>query len=288
MKLEEKSDLEELKKIKSEILVLKKDFLLNRQNKEKYFSQGEENSKKINDLYLEIKEIEKNHNLDELNSELKCVKEEFDSLKLTLDEKEKIFQNLNTYSKKMLDNKIKGNFDSKKKLEEKKKLEFKLETHVSTLKEEADINKKIQEIDKEILEGLDFEDKDYGGAKKDLKLTKKKYFICEKRIRSLYKKIRLASKEKKAKYTLISEIKKDKKKDFENFRKFKKIYLEILKKLKEKFEEEKKFSKEVGGNSDFDNNKSESLRKAQKEVEEKILNQKELTTEDFLILQTKK
>ena len=279
----------ELKKIQDEISVLKKDLFSKKEVKEKFFSQGENYFEQINKLYEEVKEIEKNHNLEELNLELKKSKENCEELKVELVSEEKNFEDIRINSKKNLNKNFKKDIDSKKKLEEKEKLEFKLQTQVSTLKEEADINKKIQEINCNLLETNKSDE--YTSAKKKLNSIRKKFFLAEKEIRSLYKKIRLASKEKKVKYSQIKEIKVLKKNAYDEFRKIKKECLELSKNLQEKFENERKILEDLGENQPketINRQLKHNIKKAQMEVEEKLSKKKELTTEDFLILQAKK
>ena len=77
----------ELKDVQTKIKDLKSSFSTKRDSKEEFFAQGEQYSEEINTLYDEVKEIEKENNLDKINEELDAKKAQHEELKAQLEVK---------------------------------------------------------------------------------------------------------------------------------------------------------------------------------------------------------
>ena len=84
----------ELKEVQQNIKDLKSSFSTKRDSKEEFFAQGEQYSEEINTLYDEVKEIEKENNLDKINEELDVKKVQYEELKTQLKEVETKFKNV--------------------------------------------------------------------------------------------------------------------------------------------------------------------------------------------------
>ena len=288
---------DELNKVREQIKILKKDFSQKKINKEAHFTKGEEYSTKINSLYEEIKIIETENNLDKINKDLEAKKVEFEKFKAKLLDVEKEFKDIIKNSKTEFKPKIRTvSVDKAKK--DLKKLDLQLQTQVLSLDKESELIKKQEEL-KEFIdkhnptpEGSEEVIK----AKKELNSIRRKFNNSERRIRSLYKQIRLISKDKKKKYKEIDSLRESKKKAFEEFRIHKKEYSLVSNNLKELFKKEEESMKELGEtipqrkkySSNGNNNFDKQIKAKQKEVEKKLMKKGGvLTTEDLMLFQKK-
>lgn len=285
----------ELNTVRAEIKKLKSEFSKKRNEKEGHFKQGEDYSIEIDKLYNEVKTIETEFGLEKINEELESKKKEYDELKTQLDKAEATFNEVKKTSPKVTgpNNPIIKTISVEKAKSEIKQLETSLQTQVLSLDKESGITKRVTEL-KEIVsshKGEELSDSgsnsDFKTAKKELFSVKKKFINAERRIRSLYKQIRLVSKEKKKKYKLIDDLRAQKKVAFDEFKVQKKSYSELGKTLKDLFKKEEDFLTELG-ESIVQRKKVRhvELKAKQREVESDFLKKgKTLTTEDLLMLQ---
>lgn len=283
---------EELNKIRTEIKKLKSDFSKKKNEKEDHFKRGEDYSKEIDTLYEEVKTLEKEHGLDKINEELEIRKKEHLELKSKLDELEKQVGSIKTPSSNASQRPAIKTISSSKAQSEIKKLETQLQTQVLSLDKEGEIARKISELKGMVTNIVgDFSgDDSFKNARKDLRNVKKKFVNAERRIRSLYKQIRLISKEKKKKYKLIDDLRIAKKKAFDEFKSHKKTYGDVGKVLREFFKKEEELLTKLGESPVQKRRIAEkSLKVKQKEVEDKLMTKGQtLTTEDLLMLQSRK
>ncbi len=287
---------DELNKVQSEIKKLKSDFFSKKDEKEGFFTKGEDYSNQINDLYEEVKKIEQEHHLDKINEDLDSRKEELDKLKLEIEAAEKKFEDVKKSSKSAVKKPVIRTVSVDKAKKEIKALDLKLQTQVLSLDKEQELIKKISEL-KELVDkqgggaGHNFvESPELREAKRELNSLRRKFNNYEKRVRSLYKQIRLVSKEKKQKYKRIDELRDLKKKAFEEFRLNKKDYSAIGKELKTLFKKEEELLSELG-ESPVQKKKQvdKQIKERKKELEDKLMKKGGvLTTEDLLIFQSKK
>ena len=287
----------ELNTVRAEIKQLKSEFSKKRNEKEGHFKQGEDYSIEIDKLYNEVKAIETEFGLEKINEELESKKKEYDELKTQLDKADAKFNEVKKTSPRVTGTNnpaIKTISVEKAKLEIKQ-LETSLQTQVLSLDKESGITKRVSEL-KEIVanhkcdESTDGDsNSDFKTAKKELFAVKKKFINAERRIRSLYKQIRLVSKEKKKKYKLIDELRAQKKIAFDEFKIHKKSYSELGKTLKDLFKKEEDYLTELGESIvQRKRVRHVELKAKQKEVESDFLKKgKKLTTEDLLMLQMK-
>ena len=283
---------EELNKVRNEIKSLKGVFSKKKDEKEGHFEKGEEFSTKINELYDEVKKIEGENNLDMINEELDSKKKELEELKTSVTGFETKFEEARQ-SQKTTQKPVVKTVSIEKAKSELKKLDLKLQTQVLSLDKESEVIKKMDEL-KGIVGQFSGEssgeDSEVKTVKKDLNSARRKFSNIERRIRSLYKKIRLISKEKKKKYKLIDDLRDQKKKSFEEFRSQKKEYSGLGKDLRELFKQEEELLLQLGESPVQRKRQSEkNLKAKQKEVEDKLMKKGQiLTTEDLLMLQSKK
>lgn len=285
---------DELEKVRLEIRELKREFSKKRDEKESHFSKGKDFSKEIDALYDEVKKIEEESGLDKINEELESKKKECEVLKGRIDELESKFTQLRASSKKGEG----GSFSKKRatigKLKnELARLDMKLQVQVLSLKEESELIDKIKSLKREISEivGVKTEggEDEFGNVKTQLKSVRRDFIEAERSIRSLYKKIRLISKEKKKRYKRIDEIKDEKKKTMDLFREHKKEYSKLGKKLKALFKKEEELMEKLGESPVNKKKEFDKIFKAKRrEVEDKLMKKKGvLTTEDLLMFQRK-
>jgi uncharacterized coiled-coil DUF342 family protein len=153
---------EELIDIKKQIVELKKTFNLHRTKKEEYFENAKIFTPKINEFYDEVKKIEVDNNLKEINEDLDKNKKSFDSIKKEIenekDEKkvEKLKKDLENF-----DFKIRRIFKSIRVISKQKKI----------------IYKKIDEVREE--KNVEFD---------KFKEEKKLYLEISKKLKTLFKK----------------------------------------------------------------------------------------------------
>jgi uncharacterized coiled-coil DUF342 family protein len=291
--MDNKAIREELKEVQEKIRALKSEFSTRRNVKEDFFSQGEKYSEQINALYEEVKSIEKEHNLDEINKELDAKKEKYDELKAQLEESEKKFQALKDKERSLEKPAIKT-VSAEKAKKELAKLELALQTQVLSLEKESEILKKISSLKESLGHSSGGSSDEFKKARKEFFSLKKKFVNIEKRIRSLYKQIRLISKEKKKRYKQIDELRELRKQAFEKFKSEKKEYSTLGEELKSLFSREVELLEQLGEKpakkqkrKSSNSMSSQEIKKKQKEVEEAFLKGGKLTTEDLLMFQKK-
>ena len=285
----------ELKTVQAEIKKVKSTFFNKKDEKEEFFSKGEEYSNQINALYEEVKKIEQEHHLDKINEDLDSRKEEFEKIKASVEEAEKAFQSVKKSSRTTTENRPEiRTISVDKAKKEIKSLDLKLQTQVLSLNKEQDLIKEITElksiIDKHSGSSSIAENSEIRDAKRELNSLRRKFNNYEKRIRSLYKQIRLISKEKKSRYKQIDDLRDLKKKAFEDFRINKKDYSAIGKDLKSLFKKEEEFLIELG-ESPVQKKKiaEKQIKEKRKEIEDKFMKKGHvLTTEDLLMFQSRK
>jgi len=290
MSKDDKAIREELKELQQKIKEFKNNFSKKRNSKESAYLKGEGFSKEINNLYAEVEEIENNNNLDKINQDLEKKLVERAELEKKIEEYEKEFRELNERRVSQPKPKIKT-ISSEKLKKELKILEHKLQTQVLSLDKEAELVKKIEEIKNTIK--TQFSRSEDGEVhvvtKKLLFKSRRKLDNIQKKIRSLYKQIRLINKEKKKKYKCIDELRVQKKEAFDSFKLSKKDYSQIGKELKELFTKEEELLSKLGEIPGDKKSKGKEIKKKQKELEEKFLKKgQKLTTEDLLMLQAGK
>ncbi len=283
---------EELKKIRDDIKNIKSDFSKQKEEKELHFQKGEDLANQINILYEEIKKIESESNLDDINKSLDAKKVELIEFDDKLKELTEKFEGLKDNSK--TDKKpVVKTISADKAKKEIKKLDLKLQTQVLSLEKEAELIKKIQEVKESLskLEGniSNESDNEFRFVKAELRKIKKKYINTERKVRSLYKQIRLISKEKKKRYKQIDVFRDEKKKAFEEFRESKKKYSDLGKNLKDLFKKESDLVLSLGESPIHKKkNIDKELKQKRKEVEDKLMKKGGvLTTEDLLMFQRK-
>lgn len=294
--MEKEAIREELNKVREEIKSLKNDFFSKKDEKEKFFTEGEDYSNQINSLYDEIKQIEQENSLDKINEDLEAKKKDLDELSGKVKEAEEEFEKVKKNSSTSRDFKpVVKTMSSEKAMKEIKKLDTKLQTQVLSLEKESEITKKIAELKEMVEQSRGSATKtptsdEFKKAKRNLNSIRRKYNNIEKKIRSLYKQIRLISKEKKKRYKEIDFLRDKKKKAFEEFRLNKKNYSGIGKDLKSLFKKEEDLLTQLGENPDQKKKKSDKeIKQKRKELEDKFMKKGgTLTTEDLLLFQTKK
>jgi uncharacterized coiled-coil DUF342 family protein len=289
----------ELKEVQQKIKDMKSSFSTKRDSKEEFFAQGEQYSEEINTLYDEVKEIEKENNLDKINEELDVKKVQYEELKIQLKDVETKFKSVkpDTTPRKPVIKTI----SVEKAKKELKDLDLKLQTQVLSLDKESEITRKIVQL-KEIVGQTDGaepeaeEDSEYRTLRRDFNAQRRKFNNVEKKIRSFYKQIRLISKEKKKRYKRIDELRALRKQVFDNFKSQKEEYSEVGKDLKDLFKQESEFLEQLGESPRKQSRPrrkpsngidSKELKKKQKEVEDNFLKGGTLTTDDLLMFQRK-
>jgi uncharacterized coiled-coil DUF342 family protein len=292
---------DELNKVREDIRALKSQFLSSKDEKEKHFTKGEGHGKEIEGLLAEIKKIEEESHLDKINQELEARKKEYEEAKTELaklpafdagaQQREVFAQPKQSVSS---DAKFVKRISPQKAEKDIKKLELEMQTQVLSLDKEAEYTKKIDEL-KEIARQPVVQEKTdatqpLSGPAAQYRKAKKKQIIAEKAIRSLYKQIRLISKEKKKRYKIIDALRDEKKKAFEDFRNMKKDYTSHGKNLKSLYKQEEELLAQLGESPMQRKRVAEkNLKVKQKELEEKLMKKGgTLTTEDLLMLQSKK
>lgn len=292
--MEKEAILEELKKVRADIRKLKKEFSENKDVKEGHFEKGESYSTEIDTLYEEIKQIEKENNLDLINKDLEERRVELDSFKTKLDELNSKFEVMKKSDVARPKKPAVKTLSVEKIKKEIKKLDLKLQTQVLSLDKESELLKEISDLKEKIaMYNTDSEDSEENSEikeiKKELNYFRRKYAATEKKIRSLYKQIRLISKEKKRRYKRIDELRDLKKKSFEEFRSTKKNYSEVGKTLKDLFKKESDLMEEIGESPTQKKRfMDKEMKIKRKEVEDKLMNKGVLTTEDLLAFQNKR
>ncbi|MFT4244102.1 MAG: hypothetical protein ACMXYB_01460 [Candidatus Woesearchaeota archaeon] len=321
--MEKKAIHEELISVQNKIKDLKKDFFEKKKIKEEFFTAGEEFSEQINSLYEEVKQIEAENNLDEINLELENHKKEYEEVKTQYENLKQVFEETldKVKSKKKTsrpndttnsagDLKVRR-ISPQKAQKQLEALEHKVQTQVLSLDKEAEISKEISEL-KEVasaalkkenktttlpqkIEGDNsLESQEFKSIKKEYYDIRKKYNSIEKKIRFLYKQIRLISKDKKQKYKEIDKLRDNKKQAFEEFREHKKTYVELSKNLKNLFKEEERILEELGEDAPSKKKRKKMSSKTnsfdnskkQKKFEDQLMKKgMTLTTEDLLSFQ---
>lgn len=279
---------EELKKVRAEIKDLKSVFSKKKDEKEEHFVKGEDYSNQINELYEEIKKIEQDNNLDVINQDLEVRKQEYDELKAKLDELELKFKTVKDSSATVSKPAVKT-ISVEKAQSEIKKLDLKLQTQVLSLDKESELIRKIQDLKGQVsqVDGSSVDNSEFKQVKKELNSIRRKFYGAERKIRSLYKQIRIISKEKKKRYKQIDDLRDLKKKSFEMFRSTKKGYSETGKDLKSLFKKEGELMSDLG-ESPVQRKKSmdKEIKKKRKEAEDRLMKKGGvLTTEDLMMFQ---
>lgn len=290
--MEKKAIRDELNEVKEGIKKLKITFFEKKNQKENFFSKGEDYSKEIDKLYEQIKQIEKKSNLANINLELENKKknlEEYEENIIKFEDELKIAK-----SKSFDSQKPKIKTISKEKIKKEiNDLDLKLQTQVLSLEKESQLIKKISELKNQISSKLTENDsnqsKEIKDILKEIHKIKKNYYYTEKNIRSLYKQIRIINKEKKEVYKEIDKLRELKKASFDNFKKEKKEYSVISKDLKDLFKKEESYLEKLGEVPFQKKKEGEKIIKAkQKEIEDRLMKKGEiLTTEDLLLFQKK-
>ena len=259
---------EELVEIQKKIKEKKVLFNTFKKEKEERFSKSSSYSTDIDELYSQVKDIEKKSNLEIINKKLDEKKEEFEKLDKEVKSCEEELSSLEKTDKKDLDEIFESLNDLKKKLDSEKD-----EVKIKELKNKIFLTKKKFDKNKLILK------------RRERNVLKKRKERVDMKIKRLYKKIRIISKDKKVIYTKIDSLKKEKEKEFNLFKEKKQEYMKIFKELKEYFKEENQILKKLGFKNTI--NKTEIV-KQKKELEDKLLKKGGvLTSEDLLLFQMK-
>lgn len=288
--MDKKAIREELNQVKVDIRQLKKEFSKKRDEKEGHFKKGEDFSTEINTLYDEIKKIELENNLEDINKELDVKQAEHASLKEELNQLEAQFKNEKNTKTEVQKPQIKT-ISVEKAQKEIKSLDLKLQTQVLSLDKESEVIKKIQELKGQISSVIGSDDDENSGdssdIKKKLNSVKRKFNNTEKKIRNLYKQIRIISKEKKKRYKQIDDLRDQKKKAFEEFRDKKKDYSKTSNELKGHFKKETDLLEQLGESPvQVKKKNTKDIKQKRKEIEKNFLEKGSvLTTEDLMMFQ---
>lgn len=300
---------DELNNVREEIRNLKTNFLSFKDDKEKHFSKGEGHGKEIETLLAEIKKIEEENHLDKINQELEARKKEHEEAKVELtklgsqpqEQRPTTAPTFQPRSSGSQDQKFVKRVSAKGAEAEIKKLELSMQTQVLSLEKESEYTKKIDEL-KSIVKQANAQAKaaqattetpstegSESGPGAEYRKAKKKLIVAEKAIRSLYKQIRLISKEKKKRYKIIDSLRDERKKSFESFRNSKKEYTNLGKNLKNLYRREEEILMQLGEAPMQKRRIAEkNIKVKQKELEEKLMKKGgTLTTEDLLMLQSR-
>lgn len=176
---------DELNKVRAEIKKLKKEFLQKKDVKEEHFEKGEAYSADIDKLYEEIKQIEKENNLDVVNKDLEGRKEELETFKSKLSELDSQFEDLKKSNKSRPKKPLVKTISAEKAKKEIKKLDLKLQTQVLSLDKESEIIRKMHDLKEEVgkYAGKSSEDdSEFRTIKKELNYVRRKYNNTEKKL----------------------------------------------------------------------------------------------------------
>ena len=261
---------EELENIKKNIKELKIKLNSLRKEKESYFNNVSDCSSEIEELYKKVKEVESNSNLKEINEILDKKKKELEEFDKEISKCSIELEKLEKDKKKDLDKLFEEIEDLKKELKNTKN------------KEDANsVRKKIEEVKKK------FDKNELILKRRERNNLKRKKERVDIKIRRLYKKIRIISKDKKVLYKEIDNVRSKKDDKFGLFKDQKKEYVEIMKQLKVLFTKEEELEKELGIKVRR-KQKVPNLSQKRKNAEEKLFKKGQvLTTEDLLLFQMK-
>ena len=269
------------KKLKEEIIQLKKS--LNELNiqKERWFSKKENLKKDISNLIGKIRSIKTSN--DQTNKDLQKLKEDRDKYNKEVQGLIKKFQELNKQKLKVLKDK-KINFNPAGLIKKIEELEFKIETEGLTFDKERGVMKQINQFKKQLNDAGDVQSlfKELKGLSDDITEKKKKAEEFHRKIRQQTDKSKSYSEfldlTKK-----ITTLRKDQEDAFKKFIESKEKFAKVNEQLKDKL----KLAKDMGEEIVLKNKKEAEtmLRQKEKEVEEKLKTKKKLTTEDLIVFQ---
>ncbi|MAG38781.1 hypothetical protein CMO90_01720 [Candidatus Woesearchaeota archaeon] len=289
IKLDEKEKLiADLKIAKEEVNLVKTRLNKANSKKESWFRQKSAIGKEIKSRIREILNFKKKRN--SLTSDVKKTKEKRDELNKQIGGEVKTL------------NKLKEHFDSQKRLENPQALkknieaiELKIETEPMSFQREQAIMKDLNKLRKKYSEV-----KHVSEEFKDFKTKRTTITSIKKEANKLHKDIQERARESQKHHESLVELSKEidllRKKEKtanEEFLDEKKKYLNVNDELKEKLEELKKINKilekyNIKVEKVAELKKKKSLKELEKEVQTKIKKKQKLTTEDILVMQSKK
>jgi uncharacterized coiled-coil DUF342 family protein len=269
------------KKLKEEIIRLKRS--LNELNiqKESWFSKKENLKKDISNLIGKIRSIKSSN--DKSNKDLQRLRGDRDQYNKEVQVLIRKFQELNKQKQKILKEK-KIDFNPSGLIKKIEELEFIIETEGVTFEKEKSMMKQINQFKKQLNAA--------GGVQslfKELKELSDEITEKKKKAEEFHRKIRQQTDKSKS-YTefldltkKITVLRKDQEDAFKKFIESKEKFAKVNEQLKDKL----KLAKDMGEEMVLKNKKeTESiLKQKEKEVEEKLKTKKKLTTEDLIIFQ---
>lgn len=274
-------DENQSRKLRTEILELKKS--LNELNiqKERWFSKKENLKKDISKLIGKIKLIKSSE--DKSNELIKKLKEDRDNYNKQVQESIKKFQNLNKEKEKVLKEK-KITFNPSAIIKKIEELEFKIETEGITFEKEKSVMRQINQFKKQLADAGDVQ-----GLFRQLKELSDEITSTKQKAEEAHKQLRSSS-SKTMGYNQfleltkkINELKKEQEQAFNNFIESKEKFAKVNEQLKEKLGSARELGEEIVLRGKRDTDKI--LREKTRQVEEKLKNKKKLTTEDLMIFQ---
>ena len=276
-------DKNQSKKLKEEIIQLKKD--LNELNiqKENWFSKKENLKKDISSMIGKIKILKLKK--DQSNEAIQKLKSERDKYNKEVQDLIKNFQEKNKQKQKVLKEK-KINFNPSNLIKKIEELEFKIETEGLSFEKEKTMMKQINQFKKQLKDAGDVQD-----LFKELKELSDKITNTKQKAEEAHKKIQTESKQLKGYSEFfeltkkINELRKEQEQAFKKFIESKEKFSKVNEQLKDRLKSAKELGEEIISKNQKETEKF--LREKTKEVEEKLKTKKKLTTEDLMIFQQK-
>ncbi|MBU1201274.1 MAG: hypothetical protein KJ583_04975 [Nanoarchaeota archaeon] len=287
---EKKNLIEQLKKAKEEVNLLKSKLSKVNSEKESWFRKKATISQEIKDKISFVQDSKKQRN--NLTSEVKSTKTKRDELNKKISEELKIVKHIKPKPEDGHHQQRENPFALKKKIDS---MELKIETEPMSFQKEQAIMKEIKTLKKKYdeIKGLMKEIDDIRGKNKELNMLKKE-------ANKFHKDLQQQAKESQEFHEQIIEYSKEidilREKEKEAHDKFmlgKDEYINLNNELKRKLEELKAVKDNLEQNEvrveELEREKKhKNLKEKTKEVNEKIKKKQKLTTEDLLIMQSSK
>jgi uncharacterized coiled-coil DUF342 family protein len=275
-------DKRQPKKLKQEIIQLKRSLNELNDQKERWFSRKENLKKDISSLIGKVKSIKSSK--DQSNESIQELKRQRDKYNKEVQESIKKFQELNKKKEKFMKEK-KISFNPSDIIKKIEALEFKIETEGVSFEKEKTMMKQINHFKKQLTAAGDVQ-----STFKELKELSDKITETKQKAEEAHKKIRSSSSKSKGNYgefieitKKINSLRKEQEQAFKNFIDSKEKFAKVNEQLKEKLKHARTLGEEIVMSKKKETDKI--IEKKTREVEEKLKTKKKLTTEDLMIFQ---
>ena len=269
------------KKLKTEIIELKKTLNTLNVEKEEWFTKKESLKKDVANLISQIKKIKFSKDKDNKETQkLKAIREKHNNEVKKLIAK---FKKLNEEKLKIMKDK-KITFDPAQLVKRIDELDYSVETEALSFDKEKKIMTQIRQLKKQLEEASEVQ-----GLFKELKVVSNQIKETKDKAEEAHKKLQEIKKDQNTyeefmKLTKqINELKKKQEDAFSKFIDSKNKFSGINKQLKEKLKDAKDIN--LKETIKVENKQAKVLEQKTKEVEEKLKKKKKLTTEDLLVFQ---